>query len=267
MSWFDRLRGELDADEAARRLQAAVDRSKIAAALAAASGPRGLRRYVVRFEVKAGRPRVVGLDTEPLPKGGGPPTPAAFDLGVAAVEAALQTLRVHMPPPFAWSLGAVGVVRDGDGDLRLAFRFDEDAAGFGVADLPLPAGPPDPMEDPAYLRALAAWEGRLAGVRARWVRPSAGEDWSIEGGALKLASPEGLRVLAVEPLATYADGTFTWLVDAPVADEAPFCEPELAMDVARAMELAVFAAARRGHAGLFSGELEEGGTLFAAVKQ
>jgi hypothetical protein len=267
MAWFDRLRGDLDVDEAARRLSAAVDKSKIAAALAVASGPRGLRRYVVRFEVKVGRPRIVGIDTAPLPWGGGPPSPAAFDAGAAAVEAALQTLRVHMPAPFTWSRGAVGVLRDGTGAFGLAFRFDEDADSFRLEELPAPLGDSDPMEDPAYQRALAAWDGQIASVRARWLRPGPDEAWSLENGTLRLEGPDGTRVLAAEPLATFADGQLSWLVEKPVADEAPFVTPELPVELAGAMELAVFAAARLGRAGVFSGDLEGGGTLFAALRE
>jgi hypothetical protein len=267
MPWFDRLRGELDPDEAARRLQQVVDRAKISAALVAASGPHGLRRYLVRVELKGGRPRIVGVDTAPLPKGGGPPAPAAFDAGAALVEAALQTMRVHMPAPFSWSRAAIGVLRDGEGNVALMFRFDEDVDAFRLDDLPVPTGPPAPLEDPAYLKALSVWDGRVAAVRARWLRPGPDESWSLEEGALKLDGPAGTRVIAAEPLATWVDGAFAWVVAEPVGDERPFVEPELALDLAGAMELAVFAAARMGRPAVFSGDLEGGGTLFAALRE
>lgn len=270
MSWFDRNRGELSVEDAWRCLGDAVEAAGLGPALHAAAGPQGLRRFVVRFELRRGRPRVTGLDSEPLVKGGGPPTPETFDAHVGAVEKALAKLQRALPAPFSFDRGAVGFVR-GDGDeLDLSFRFDEDADAFVLAELPLPTGAPSPVEDPRYVRALAAWEGRIAPVRARWLVPGRGETWALEEGRLTLVGPGGERVLSAEPIAHYwpRGSRFEWLVAEPVGEEPPFVEPVLTVAANAAMELAVFAAARLKRAGVFQGEIEgnRGEILFAALR-
>lgn len=270
MSWFDRNRGELPIEEAWTRLGDVVEASGVGPALHAAAGPQGLRRFVVRFEVRAGKPRVTGLDAEPLPKGGGPPTAATFDAHVGAVEKALSRIHRGFPAPFVFDRGAIGFVRGDTDELDLSFRFDEDADALRLADLPMPTGQPSPVEDPRYVRALSAWEGRIGPVRARWLVPGRGEAWVLEDGRLTLAGPGGERVLPAEPIARYwpRGNRFEWLVATPVGEEPPFVEPVLTVAMNAAMELAVFAAARLKRVGVFQGEIEggRGEILFAALR-
>src|SRR3990172_9211154 len=115
MAWFDRHLGKGDARAAWERLGAAVDRAGLLQALDVAAGRSGLRRFVVRFEVRGGRPRVSGLDAEALPQGGGPPT--AFDAHVGVIEAALASLVAGMPKGWSFERGVMALVRDGDGDF------------------------------------------------------------------------------------------------------------------------------------------------------
>lgn len=271
MTWFDRNRGELSTEEAWQRLGAVVEQAGMSRALHVAAGLHGLRRFVVRFELRAGRPRVTGLESEPLPKGGGPPTPAAFDAGVSGVEAALARLHRGLPAPYTFDRGAVGVLRGDDAVLSLAFRFDEDADTYRLAELPLPTGAAYPLEDPAYAKALAAWEARIAPVRARWLVPGREEGWSLEGGRLDLRGPAGTRRIAAEPIASYwpRGNRFEWLLEKPAGEEAPFVEPVLTLELGAAMELAVFAAARLGRVGIFQGTLEgeREEQLFAGLKE
>lgn len=268
MAWFDRHLGEEDPRVAWERLGRVLDSTGLTPALDAASGPRGLRRFIVRFEVRGLAPRVVGLDADTLARGGGPPNPAAFDANIGAVEAALRALRTRLG---AWSFvrGAVGVVRDDTGELSLSFRFDEDVDDFGVADLHEPEGKGAPNEDPAYLKALGVWDARIAPIRARWLLPRADDAWTLEDGRLLVHGADGERAFLAEPIATWRakDGLFAWMLDTPAGEEAPFVEPELTVEVNGAMELAVFAAARLGRVGLFQGELESGETLFAGLRE
>lgn len=269
MAWFDRLRGEMDVEAARARLDQAVDAAGLPAVLAAASGRVGLRRYLVHFEERGGRLRIVGMDAPQLPRGGGPPDASAFDASAGAIERALATLRAKMPRPFVFTRGAVGVVRDGKGELSLHFRFDEDADEASLEDLPTPTGGAVPIEDPAYLRALAAWDGRLAPVRARWLAARPDEDWTLEGGRLRLPDRGG-EVHRAEPIATFRPrtGNFAWLVAKPAGEEAPFVEPELEAELGSASTLAVFAAARLGHVGVFQGQVDGDPptVLFAGLK-
>ncbi len=271
MSWFDRSRGEEGAAEAWARLDAAVEHSAVASALHTASGNTGLRRYVLRFELRGGRPRVTGVDAEPLPNGGGPPTPTAFAANVGAVESALTALRRRLPPPFTFERGAVGVLRDGAGELALSFRFEEDADVYSLSELPIPTGAGSPVEDPAYLRALALWEARIAPVRSRWLMPDAGEAWALDGAHITLTGPAGTRRLGVDPIALYwpRGQRFEWLLEKPLADEAPFVEPVLTLEMNGALELAVFAAARMKRVGVFQAEIEgeKGEILLAALRE
>ena len=179
MSWFDRNRGELPVEEAWARLNEVVEQSKLSPAVQLASGPHGLRRYIVRFELRSGRPRVTGLDTEPLAKGGGPPNQAAFAANIGGIEAALAQIQRRFPKPFTWDRGALGVLRGSEG-LGLSFRFDEDADAYRLAEIPLPGGEAYPLEQPAYVAALAAWERRIEPVRARWLVPGREDGWTID---------------------------------------------------------------------------------------
>lgn len=262
MAWFDRCLGNRDAAEWAGRLAHEVERSGLTDALALAAGPVGLRRFVVRFDQKGGRLRVTGLESEQLAGGGGPPASATFDSAASAIESGLSTLRRALPPPFVFGRGAVGVVRDADGEMELIFRFDEDGDSFRLVELPPPEGESTPVEHPDYLRALAAWQGRIAPVRERWVVPRG--EWSWSEGWLDL----GDQRLRADAIATWHPGQhrFEWMLEKPAGEEPPFVEPELLVELGPAMELAVFAAARLGATGIFQGALESGQTWFGGVR-
>ncbi|MDP2306019.1 MAG: hypothetical protein Q8P18_08325 [Pseudomonadota bacterium] len=271
MSWFDRNRGDEPAEEAWARLGAVVDQSQVAAAMHTASGLAGLRRYVLRFEARGARVRVTGLESEALPRGGGPPDPSAFAAKVGAVESSLATLLKRFPRPFTFERGAIGVLRGGDAEIGLAFRFDEDADAYTLAELPIPTGEPNPIEDPRYVKALLAWEGRIAPVRARWLLAGREDAWTLNGARLTITGPAGNRVLGADPIALYwpQGNRFEWLVETPVGEEPPFVEPVLTTAMSGAMELAVFAAVRMKRVGVFQAEIgsEKGEILFVALRE
>lgn len=261
MTWFDRHAGE-DARAFFGRLAAVVDESGLEAAINAASGPIGLRRFVVRGEVREGRVRVSAMEGPQLPKGGGPPAPAAWATGVGGVETALTKLRRSLPRGVEFSEFALGVVRHEEGRPELNVRFDEDVKSLKVGELPAPTGTPAPTEDPAYLRALAAWSSRVDEVRGRFT--IARGDWSLNSGRLD----DGERRLQATALASWhpAQRRFEWWLDRPAGEEAPFVEPDLVVDLAGAIELACFAAARIDGTGVFQGTLETGVLLFVGLR-
>ncbi|MBM4393431.1 MAG: hypothetical protein FJ090_20095, partial [Deltaproteobacteria bacterium] len=232
-------------------------------ALALCAGPVGLRRFVVRAELREGRVRVVGLDAPCLARGGGPPS--AFEAGASRLETALTELRRRLPRHQAFGRVAVGFVRDtGEGSQpELFFRFDDDGVGFGVHRLREPAGDCAPLEDPAYLRALADWASRLEEVRGNW--QIARGDWMFESGRLD----DGERAAAATAIGTWhpTQGRFSWLLVTPAGEEGPFVEPDVFVDLAGATELACFAAARLGAAGVFQGTSEQGQQFFAALRE
>lgn len=262
MPWFDRLNTE-DPQKSAGLLDKAVAKSGIPQVLEAACGRFGKRRFVVRFDGRAGNTmRVVGMESERLPGGGGPPPPAAFDANVRKLEGALATLRRTMPAPFTFSAGAVGVRRATQGEPVLSFRFDEDAATFALKDLSVPEGAGSLVEDPAYLRAIAAWEGRIAPIRANWV--VAHEAWSFAEGRIHTQD----RVYEGTPLASWepTSGTLAWALEKPAGDESPFVEREVLVELSGAMELAAFAAARMKLDSLFQGAADDGRTWFLGIR-
>jgi len=261
VTWFDRHAGE-DARAFYDRLSVAVEQSGLFAAISAASGSVGLRRYVVQAEAREGRVRVVAVDGPTLPKGGGPPASAAWAANVSLVEAALARLRRTLPRGVEFSHVALGVVRGADEAPDLSFRFDEDVTDFRATNLPMPVGAPAPTEDPAWLRTLAAWGPRTDEVRARF--NVARGDWSLTDGLLD----DGQRRIPAFAVATWHPGQrrFTWLLDDPVGEEAPLVEPELTVDLAGAIELVAHATARLGGAGLFQGTLENGVLVFLAER-
>lgn len=252
MSWFDRCRGDTPSEDAAARLDAHTAASGLVAHLARACGRPGLRRFVVRFEVRGPRVRLGAVEAVPLADGGGPPP--AWD--PVAVEGALLGLRARLTPPWRFGRGAIGVVRDADGTLDVALRFDEDADEFGLGDLRLPVGPAHPLDHPAWQRAVAEWQGRIAGLR--WV--DAAEGWQLEGGSLVL---DGVRH-AVTPLAVWR-GELSWLLDEPAGDEPPLTEDPLPVGLAEAGEVVALAAARRGNQAVFRGETDAGEVVFVGM--
>lgn len=264
MSWFDRHRGDADPEATARRLRAATQAAGLGAAVQAACGRRGLRRFVLRFEARERRVRLTGTEAEPLALGGGPPPADRLAAATGELERALAAFRAGLPPGWTFNRGALGVTRDGRGRTELALRLDEDADTFGLDALEVPEGPGHPLEDPAWLRVLSTWEGRVAAVRARWRTPG-GLDWRLAEGRLRIGSAESV---SAGPLALWQPGAerFEWLLDAPVGDEAPLVEPVVQCDLAEAMELCAYATARRGGTGVFQGELPDGRALFAELR-
>lgn len=259
MAWFDTHAGT-DPRAFVEALDAAVGEAGLVDALAACAGPVGLRRFVVRAELREGRVRVVGIDAPRLPRGGGPPS--QLDANVGALEAALTRLRAGLPGGANFDRVAIGLVRDADGPPEVSLRFDADGDGFGVSRLRQPVGPCAPMEDPDYLRALASWTARVDEVRRGW-RVARG-DWALDAGQLD----DGERRVPAVALGTWHPGQrrFSWMLAEPAGEEAPFVEPDLAVDLAGATELACFAAARLGAVGVFQGLTEQGQQFFAAVR-
>ena len=267
MSWFDRY-AEDDVDAALARLDAAIARARVVELLDEAAGPRGLRRFLVRVELRGparpgagGGSRVTGLESAPLPHGGGPPDPARFDATAAALARACVGLRSALGPRGGFDRAALGFVRDGHGERAVSLRFDEDADALTLAELPMPQGAPWLTEDPAYLRALAQWDARIAPVRAGWVVAPGGEPWTLEDGRL---SRPGQAPVPAEPIAVLEGDTFRWLAP-PVGDEAPLRAGTLDVPLAVAAELVLLAAARAGCRGVFQGSTDTG-VLFAGLR-
>ena len=265
MSWFDRYAQD-DVEAAMARLDVAIARARVVELLDEAAGPRGLRRYLVRVELRgAARPgagagaRVTALEAEPLPQGGGPPDPARFDATAAALARACVAVRAALAPA-RFDRVALGFVRDGFGERAVSVRLDEDADATSLADLPVPRGAAWLPEDPAYVRALAQWDARIAPVRAGWVVAPAGEAWTLDDG--RLLRP-GLAPVAAAPLALLEGDTFRWLAP-PLGEEAPLRAETLEVPLAVAAELVLLAAARAGHRGVFQGATDTG-VLFAGL--
>jgi hypothetical protein len=261
MPWFDRAVAGSDAKAAYRELAAAVQASGLVAALDAASGPFGLRRFIVRFDVRGGRARVSAVDSERLPAGGGPP--AAFEARAAAVEAALTALHRGLSARFPFARGAAAFVRGAEGAPALSLRLEEDADLLRLSDLDTPAGPAHPCESPAYLAALGDWAGRMEPIRARWSVDRGGGGSFSEG---RLHANE--RDAPAAALATWHPGQsrLEWLLESPAGEEAPMVEPELSADLAMAMDLVLYAAARLGCTGMFQGEDETGRVVFVGIQ-
>ena len=141
MGWFDRqLDGRepeaLD-DELGRLVRAAgVDRC-----LHTICGPYGIRRFVIRFELKGDRVVLTDLETHPLPQVAGHRIRGAEEY-IQPLEAAINRLYInaveHAEPR------VVAVLRDAS-MLEILPLFDDDDAAV-LADLGVPEGPGHPLE-------------------------------------------------------------------------------------------------------------------------
>lgn len=261
MAWFDRHAGG-EIATFAEELDSCVAESGVVEAISACAGPVGLRRFVVRFEVKEGRAKLVDLDAPRLPRGGGPPPAAMFDGGLGALQLSVGRIWKNLREAARFSNVAIGFVRSTGEEPVISFRFEEDGAGFTAAKLPEPKGACAPLEDPAYVKALAAWTTRVDEVRGYW-RVARGP-WMFESSRID----DGERMMHATALGTWhtAQQRFTWLLETPAGEETPFVEPDVATDLGGAMELAAFAAARIGCIGVFSGGLENGQQFFAGIR-
>lgn len=268
MGWFDRSRGNQDAAQAFALLANVVREVRAVEIIGRSCGRYGLRRFLLRFELKSGRMRITGLETERL-RNGGPPDPVAFDAAATSIERMLGDLRQRLPANFQFQRGALGVLRDESGPVSLFFRFNEDADSYGLLELRLPKGTGSPVEDVAYLNVLERWAARINPVRARWLGCAAHERWAMEQGRLKLGAHLE-RTFPAEPVATWVPhtGDFSWMVANPVGDEPPFVQAEMILEMGAALELVAFAAARMGGTGVFQGTLEKpaGMQIFIALK-
>lgn len=261
MAWFDRHAGG-DIATFAEVLDTCVAESGVVGAISACAGAVGLRRFVVRVEVVAGRVKLVDLDAPRLTRGGGPPPSGMFDAGLGELQLALGRLWKSLPETARFSSAAVGFVRSAGEEPVISFRFDEDVVGFTASKLPEPKGACAPLEDPAYVKALASWTTRVDEVRGYW-RVARGP-WMFESSRID----DGERMMHATALGTWhtAQQRFTWLLETPAGEETPFVEPDVATDLGGAMELAAFAAARIGCIGVFSGSLENGQQFFAGIR-
>lgn len=240
----------------------------------AACGPRGLRRFVARFQRQGARFRLRGLESERLPSGG-PPDPRAWEQAIPRAEQLIERFAQALPEGCTFDRAAVGVVRDDpapglDPWPHLSIRFDADADRYALPEVRMPKGEGLAVEDAAYLRALESWTPRVHAARARWITPSPGERWEITNGRLRLTGVLE-RSLRATALATWVPrtGDFTWLLDEPAGPEAPFRRAELVLELGPALELVSFAAARLQATGVFQGGLDHPPDVqvFAAVRE
>lgn len=281
MGWFVRNVGDGDRGAAAAALEQAVDDCGLVDALDRAAGRGGLRRFLLQFVRRGDRVRLNSLDAEALPSGG-PPDPTTFEARAASLERVVEDLRRRLPPGFDFDKLYVGFVRNQPGvvaggpapttGLDVTLRFDEDTDGFGLSALPMPKGKGSPVETAAYQRALGQWSSQIVAVQQGWIQPGEGEDWSLHGTTLRVGRPgDQERRFVVETLATFVPhtGDFTWVLDRVAGEEAPFREKEMRLELERALELVMFAAARLGHKGIFQGEAEEpaGLLIFAGLRE
>lgn len=257
MSWFERQRANRDPQQIFNQLAEGVRAVKATQLVDKACGKIGLRRFILRFERKGAKLRIVEVQTERL-KNGGPPDASCFDAHAGALEKMLGDLQQRMPAGYRFDRGALLVLRDETGPPRLSFRFDEDADQVGLSALRLPRGTGSPVEELEYLKALESWSNRIGKLRANWVSAGGDDRWSLESGRLKLVSPGSLeRSWRAEAIATWVPhtGDFTWLLAEPAGDEAPFLHPTLILELGVALELVAFAATRLNGTGVFQGSL------------
>lgn len=251
MPWFDRHCGDASPVDAHARLNDAVNRSGLLAALERACGRPGLRRFILRFEAKGNRVRLRGVEAVPLAEGGGPPP----SLDSADLEAALARLRTFTPADWRFSAGALGVVRDGDGRMDVSFRYDEDTVGFTVESLRWPGGPANPVERPVVQKLLDQWAARMGSLA--WT--VAEDAWQLEAGNLRYRGTSQ----PADILATWRDGLLSWYVEN--SEDLAFRDA-ITVDFASATEIVRLAAAQMGASGGFEGEAEDGRVVFLAVR-
>ena len=114
-----------------------IQEAGVSTALDRLSGPFGLRRFVIHFELVGAKIRLIGLDAVPLRMGGGPPPPDLNGHRMEELSQALQNLyRATESTPQKWSRGAIGYTRDARGKVHLYPLFDDEADAAQVDKLP-----------------------------------------------------------------------------------------------------------------------------------
>ena len=263
MGWFDRqLDGRepeaLD-DELGRLVRAAgVDRC-----LHTICGPYGIRRFVIRFELKGDRVVLTDLETHPLPQGGGPPDPRGAEEGIQPLEAAINRLYINMVGNMPWSRGAVAVLRDAFDAFEILPLFDDDADAAVLADLGVPEGPGHPLESYEYRDTVAAHEAQMAAVHAETSRRRGSwTDWSISSDdrTLVLTQSSGETRHPIRVLGTFHPSTnrFAWATDSAPFDELLYTTRSFSATLDTVMELSLVTTARLGGTWLFLEKFGEG---------
>ena len=272
MGWFDRQAAGRPAAEVAREHGRYVRAAGVDRALDALSGPFGLRRYVVRFERRGQKVRVVSVEAQPLGTGGGPPPEDPSGQRLAALEKALTALQRNMATGPAWERGVVSYLRDARGRATLAPFFDEDSDQLSLDSLPIPGPGSHPLETPEYLDLMGLWAPRMAEVQARTTGVSADWDlWEIKDDRLLELQfdvddqdrPGEVRRLRCRTLATFDPrwGRFKWQVPGPLFDEKVFASGEIHCDFAAASELCLLTCARLRASWLFVSACDDAGRL------
>ncbi len=270
MGWFDRqLDGrEPDAldDEIGRFVRAAgVDRC-----LHKICGPFGVRRFVIRFELKGDKVLLTDLETHPLPQGGGPPDPRGAEEGIQPLEAAINRLYRNMLGPLPWTRGAVAVLRDALDVFEILPLFDDDADEATLADLGVPEGPGHPLETHHYRDMVAAHEAQMEAVHAETSRRRGSwTDWSISSDdkTLVLTQGAGETRHPIRVLGTFHPSTdrFAWATDQAPFDELLYTTRSFSANLDTVMELALVTTARLGATWLFLEKFGEGGDIVLAA--
>ena len=255
--------GTLTKADAARYIRAAgVD-----GAISLLSGPFGIRRFVLFFEVRGEAVRLVHMATVNLGWGGGPPPPDHTGELQRMLEAAMTRMYRNMATGPRWSRCAMAYVRDVDGRSSIYPSFDGDVDKVSLSGLPMIGPPGHPLESPQTLDIFAQFQAAVEPVRHQTsvITPD-WDDWEIKDDTrLLLHYPDapdehdrvrGMRCLALATFAPRWD-RFMWHVDPPLFPDAVFTTPSFSASWPAAFEVGLLAVARLQASWLFAQPIDE----------
>ena len=128
MSWLERQVSEYG-ERVAEDIQRYLRTTGVAQEIHFISGPYGVRRFLLHFQVKGAMVSILEIESIPLQGGGGAPTMTSKE-NLKELERALTRLYNNMQGGLHWSRGVLGCIRDCDNQLQL-YPFGEDVIKYG----------------------------------------------------------------------------------------------------------------------------------------
>ena len=257
MTWMHR-NGFMDTGT--HKLFQFLQEANIPEGLARIAGPFGVRRFIVYFSISRGTTVVQRVETVTLGHGGGPPSHDTSDnrrLFEEAVTSLHRTLQAKHP----FTKGALGFVRETEGQFSILPYFEEDMEQANLDDLPKPKKG-HPADSTAYKNLRAKSQIDMQRIQAKthsihqdW------DQWSIDKNQLTLQYTYPMfdtQVHRCQVLATFSlqSQTWTWQLEKPLDSDPIFVHHSFLFSLDSAMELGFICCAKLDCDWLFTSETD-----------
>ena len=239
MTWIHR-NGFME-EGTSKKLFQYLQKAKVPEGLARIAGGFGVRRFIGYFTIARGKVLVQRIESVTLSHGGGPPSHDTADNRKLFGDVIMELHR-NMSAKHAFRKGALGFVRDAEGQYSILPYFEEDIEHAKLDDLPIPKkGHPADSIEYKNLRAKSQMQVQKIQAKTNTVHQD-WDQWSIANGQLTLQYTYPMfqtHVHRCQVISTFSmqSQTWTWQVEKPLQSEPIFVHHSFLFSLEGAMEL------------------------------